>query len=491
MKKVQIEKKKLKRVFLLLTLLIVSTLMALFLPAMITLYLLYPTLVILYLLYLVQKEKSALSITLNVLFIVVGTLITFGVPVILSFMAFIHLYPSYLVLLTTLTLLYMLPIDRSSKWLKGFLFILLSTLLGLNTQLLDLFTQENTKVTTHYSKPLRLQPNAFVALTQNQKLLPTTYHKYDFLSFGANEGCGCGYWTFPKVGSIAITKLLQEQGIAYATEKVSPQRIVVDYVADASHYVLHIELRSHGVVLSSLDIQDKLPFQGIQNIKPKDLEALDYRWEYLLRHNIWNALLVYVSPPTDYTELITRFISKSIRVDAQTSHAQTSPKEINSTLSFSSEKIACSPKADDNYNDYTYLRWSLKHGDTTVTFTPKSLLFSEDNVTYTTKVDTNPYYNAHVPHMAIATDKYRYIVNVLEQKSSILLWKFTKQGTPSRQYLINLPKEVKLKGRRWHPISHFKINDDAISFRVYNIYEASQQKNMCHYDLLHVKVSDL
>jgi len=286
-----------KKLLLLLMMLFFSLGMALFLPAMLTLYIFYPILVIAYLAYLTTKQVPGKTISLNVLLIVLGTFFTFGLPWLISFLLFINIFPTYIVILITLIIMTLLPLKKYSVVIKIFIFIFLSLFIGLNTNLLFLsksFLGQDRKVNEIFYKKLNIKNNDFIEIQSNSKNIPTLYNKFDFLSFGSNEGCMCGYWELPQISkSTIVPYILGIKEVPFSWIKPSDKKIIIDYKEIQGLYNLHIKIFQKNELLSSLTIKDNLPFQGEKD-KSRNLENFDYRLEYLLRHNIWNAILYYL-----------------------------------------------------------------------------------------------------------------------------------------------------------------------------------------------------
>ena len=290
--------------------------MALFLPAMLTLYIFYPILIISYFVYLISKKASKKTIFLNALFIVIGTILAFGVPWLLSFILFIELFPTYIVILVTIILMKLLPLEKYSNITKIFIFILISTIIGLNTNLILLgknLLKQDRKITEIIKKKLIIKNGDFVELKGKGENIPIRYNKFDFLTFGSNEGCMCGYWIYPKVErSNIIPYLLRKKDIPFSLVKPSDKKIFIDYKETNKIYRLSIKIFQKKSLLSSLTIRDHLPFQ-YKNSKKRDLENFDNRLEYLIKHNIWNAILYYSNiAKVDNKKTISNFLDKSI-----------------------------------------------------------------------------------------------------------------------------------------------------------------------------------
>ncbi len=308
------------KLLLLSIILFISLAMALFLPAITTFYIFYPILVLSYLTYLTIKQFSGKTIFLNTLLIILGTIFTLGMPWLLSFILFIHIFPTYLVALTTLIIMTLLPLKKYSIIVKISIFIFISIIVGLNTNLLVLgksFLGQDRNVNEIFNKKLNVKNKEFIEINTNAKNIPIKYNKFDFLSFGFNEGCMCGYWEFPRINrSNLIPYILGNQGIAFSWTKSYDKKIIIDYHETQRLYSLDIKILQKDKLLSSLTINDYLPFQSIPNIDRKSLNNFDYRLEYLLHHNIWNAILYYSSLGlANNKKVIYDFLKKSININ--------------------------------------------------------------------------------------------------------------------------------------------------------------------------------
>lgn len=482
-----------KKLLLLLILLFSSLTMALFLPAMITLYIFYPILVISYLAYLTITQVSGKTISLNALAIVLGTIFTFGIPWILSFILFIHIFPTYIVALVTLIIMTLFPLKKYSIVIKIFIYIFLSMLIGLNTNLLFFaksFMGQDRKVNEIFNKKLNTIGKEFIEIKSNNNDIPISYNKLDFLSFGANEGCGCGYWEFPKLSkSTVIAHILGSREIAFSRIQASDKKIIIDYQEIQEFYNLNIKIFQNNKLLSSLTIEDSLPFQGKTNINRKDLNNFDYRLEYLLRHNIWNAILYYLGiGQIDNKKVISDFLDRSIstiKIDKNWAE----PTVNTASLLYNSNISLCTSNKDDNYKHYPFNNWYSRKKDYSIKLSPNPdrFIFNDNNVTYT----TIPHSNEFVWHHNISTyktTKYFFVLKTSFNPFRVIAWKFNHQGTFIKEIYIELPKNAKVDGRNWHPISHIKIVNNKISFKVNNIYEHDNKKNECSYSAVEIEI---
>ncbi len=483
-----------KKNILLLIMLFISLAMALFLPAMTTLYIFYPILIISYLSYLTIKQVPSKTISLNALFIALGTIFTFGTPWLLSFMLFIHIFPTYIVFLITLIMVNILPLKKYSRNIKIFVFIFLSTIIGLNTNLIFLsksFMNADRKINETFNKTLDIKDKEFIEIKSNSKNIPIAYNKFDFLSFGGNEGCGCGYWVLPKLSrSTIIPYILSSQEVPFSWIKSSDKKIIIDYQEIQGLYNLNIKIFQKDELLSSLTIKDYFPFQGITDIDQKEINNFDYRLEYLLRHNIWNAILYYLGVgQVDNKKVISDFLDKSIGTIKIDKNWTESTVEIIATLLYNSNFSLCTTNKDDDYKYYPFNNLNSREKDYSIKLSPNPdrFTFNDNNITYTTISHSNEF----VWHNNISTyktTKYFFVLKISFKPLRVILWKFNHQGSFIKEVHIKLPKNAKIDGRNWHPLSHIEVINNKMSFRINNIYEHDNKKNECSYSKVEIEI---
>ncbi len=461
---------------------------------MLTLYIFYPVLIISYLAYLITKKASKTTIFLNALFIVIGTVLAFGTPWILSFILFIDIFPTYIVILITIILMKLLPLKKCSTIIKIFIFILLSTIIGLNTNLVLLsknLLKQDRKINEVIKKKLIIKNGDFVELKGRYKNIPIRYNKFDFLTFGSNEGCMCGYWIYPKIErSNIIPYLLSIKEIPFSWVKPSDKKIVIDYKEANKTYRLSIKIFQKKRLLSSLVIKDHLPFQD-KNSKKRDLENFDNRLKYLIRHNIWNAILYYSNiTKVDNKETISNFLDKSInRIKKDKNWAQ-STTNITATLLYSSNLQLCTTDKSDDYRYYPFNTWNRRKRDYSIKLSPKPnrFIFNDNNITYTTLSHTKKFFwYGYITNYK--TPKYFLVFRIFSKPFRVVLYKFDHQGDFLQEIHIKLPKSATIGGRNWHPISHIKVINNKINFRVYSIYERHNKKNRCSYIQVEIKMN--
>lgn len=480
------------KLLLLLIILFISLSMALFLPAMTTFYIFYPILVILFLIYLKIKQVSLGKILLYALIISLGTVFTLGIPWILSFMLFINIFPTYVVVLITIIIMILLPIKEYSSVIKIFIFVFLSLLIGLNTNLLftaKYLVGQDREVTEILNKKLELNDKELIEIKRNSINIPLKYNKFDFLSFGSNEGCMCGYWTRPAINkSTIIPYILGIKEIPFSSVVPSDKKIIIDYKEIQEEYNLNIKILEKNELLSSLSIKDSLPFQGKTSNKAKNLNNFDYRLEYLLRHNIWNAIFYYFGiGKVDNKEIISNFVDKNINIIKTDQNWIKS--NIDSILIQNSDISLCNERNSDNYKYYLFNTWDSKEKNYSIKLSsnPNRFIFNDNNITYT----TISYSKEFVWHHRIATYKtseYFFVLKTTDSPFHVLLWKFNHQGDFLQEVHVKLPKNTKVGGRNWHPISHIEVINNKMSFRINNIYEHKNKKNECSYSKIEIEI---
>jgi hypothetical protein len=480
------------KLLLLLIILFICLSMALFLPAMTTFYIFYPTLVILFIIYLKIKQVSLGKILLYALIISLGTVFTLGIPWILFFMLFINIFPTYVVVLITIIIMILLPIKEYSSVIKIFIFVFLSLLIGLNTNLLftaKYLVGQDREVTEILNKKLELNDKELIEIKRNSINIPLKYNKFDFLSFGSNEGCMCGYWTRPAINkSTIIPYILGIKEIPFSSVVPSDKKIIIDYKEIQEEYNLNIKILEKNELLSSLSIKDSLPFQGKTSNKAKNLNNFDYRLEYLLRHNIWNAIFYYFGiGKVDNKEIISNFVDKNINIIK--TDKDWIKSNIDSILIQNSDISLCTERNSDNYKYYSFNTWDSKEKNYSIKLSsnPNRFIFNDNNITYT----TISYSKEFVWHHRIATYKtseYFFVLKITDSPFHVLLWKFNHQGDFLQEVHVKLPKNTKVGGRNWHPISHIEVINNKMSFRINNIYEHKNKKNECSYSKIEIEI---
>lgn len=483
-----------KKLLFLLIILFVSLVMALFLPAMPTLYIFYPILVISFLAYLRTKQISGKTIFLYAILIVLGTIFTLGMPWIFSFLLFIHIFPTYVVALITLIIMTLLPIKKYSKVMKIFIFIFLSIPIGLNTNLLFLgksFMNQDKKVNEIFNKKLNIKSKEFIEIKSNNKNIPIKYNKFDFLSFGSNEGCMCGYWTLPKLWkSTVVPYILSTKEIPFSWIKSSDKKIIIDYHEIQGLYNLNIKIFKKNELLSSLTIKDYIPFQNKIRIDQKSLNNFDYRLEYLFRHNIWNAILYYLNVgQVDNKKIISNFLNKNIDSIKINKNWTESTVKITSSLLHNSNVSLCTTEKDDNYKYYSFNNWKSIDKDYSIKLSPNPnrFTFNDKNITYTT-IPHSDEFAWHDNISTYKTSKYFFVLKTTFNIYKVILWKFNHQGDFLQEVHIKLPKNAKIDARSWHPISHIEVINNKMSFRINNIYEHKNKKNECSYSKIEIEI---
>jgi hypothetical protein len=355
---------------------------------------------------------------------------------------------------------------------KIIVFLLLSTLIGLNTKIIDIF-QPKHLVEEKINSAINLNQEDVIKIIGNNTEFPSTYNSYDFITFGANEAVG-GLWEYPKIETVNLLNLLQQREISYTYKNKSPYTIDIASSKNNNKHILNIQIKSNTKLLSSLKIMDKLPYQS--SINKEALDNFDQRLEYLLRHNIWNMLLFFssINSNIDNSSVINDFLNKSIKSIPKKSNWDVSTLDLNSTVLFKSEKLECTSNSGSDYKDYPFSKWVITNQYNRIKLAPEAnYIFDLDNTIYTTKDHSTPSIPWFDNHFAYSIDEYIYIFFTFEsRRQNISVLKFTKKGQFVNQYNIHLPQNMTLEGRDWHPISNVEFINNKMRFRVYNIYES-------------------
>lgn len=477
-----------KQVAFLFVVLVVSILSALFMPAMFTFYITFPIL----LLFIAIQDKYLFGV---LLFLFV---ISFGLVYIAIFMLFIYFFPTYIILLTTVLIIYFLP-KKIAIWSKIVLFFIISIILGLNTQLLniisDIFTQRPI-IEEKINNTLQLKATDIIKITGNTTELYTKYNKYDYITYSANEGWG-GFWEYPKIEKMSINDYFKKLYLPYTQKNDSPYIINLESSKNNSLYNTIIQIKSNGKILSSLKISDRLPF--LSKIDNRNLDNLDLRLEYLLRQNIWNAILLSTQrySKDNYVEtIISDFLKKSISYKPIYANWYKNTYFLKSNLIKTSDTEDCTTNFLDNYKYYEFNIWKEAKSNTSAKIANNIFSFDSNNTTYSTKILSKYSPNIQAYNEILWNDyNFSYAANnniyaffVFRLNKYIRIIQFTKTGKFVKELYIELPKDLILDGRDWHPISHVKIIGDKIQLRLYNIYELKDAKNQCKYNILETEL---
>ena len=244
-------------VYLLSILLFLSIISALYMPAMLTFYLGLPLLIL-----FVLKQRLSLSVFLTTIIVIgISVVLLVGFFIYLElFILFIHSFPTYVVLLTTLLLMHLIPLKMHLIF-KVITFILLSALIGLNTKIIDIMKHKYI-IEEKINGTLMLNDNDIVRIEGNTLEIPSFYNSYDFITFGANEAHG-GFWIYPKLESINIAELLQKREVSYTQKNNSPYILSINSSGNIKDHIIEIKVKSDSKLVSSLKIVDQLPYQSI------------------------------------------------------------------------------------------------------------------------------------------------------------------------------------------------------------------------------------
>lgn len=163
---------------------------------------------------------------------------------------------------------------------------------------------------------------------------------------------------------------------------------------------------------------------------------------------------------------------------------------IESTLIFSSNASRCSPGKYDKRENYEYLKWRNKYSDKSIKRGDDSFLFDINGTVQATKAETIEFINNYFRWCPYSANEFKYIFTTSFMDSSrIILWKFSNSGAFIKEIHINLPNNMRLEEGKGHHISHIKITDDTIQFRIYKIFQGNKDqkwRSMCSYNVFEI-----
>lgn len=444
--------------------LIVSILSSLFMPAMFTFNIGFPLFILSCIVYVSYRDKDIKLFIGLVVGIVGVSVLSIGLLYILAFNIFISIFPTFVVIILTLFILQYMPYH----WTKStkILFVLVVSLFfGLNTTIIKLI-KPVYEVQENIQERLVIQKKDIIQISNNSSY-PAFYNPYDFLSFGSNEGCMCGYWEKPRIENSDIKIFLQRKEISYTANKDLPQKIELNYdQTEENLFHLSIDIKSNDKIVSTLKITDKVPFSGDDTSKVS-LETFSYRLEFLQRHNIWHAILYYFFPTKhDINTIVNQFLEKSLDVQFE------KPKDwaknlynFSTLLVYASPLHECSNYKNDNYKDYEFNQWKQQNTSlANISFLAENrLFFKYEDVIYSTKLYSILKMNWSNYNIASVTEKGFYATQYpAKTKDIIPLWQFSSTGDFVKELHVSLPQEIELQGRTWHPISHLTVQDNTM-----------------------------
>lgn len=405
--------------------------------------------------------------------------IGFALYWVLLFTPFIHSFPTFVVLVLTLLLMHLIPI-KMPLYANIIIFLFLSTLIGFNTKIIELIEPKHI-IEQKIDTMVTLKNSDVIKITGNALEISSSYNPYDFISFNSNEGVG-GFWVYPKFESVNIAEQLQQREISYTQKNDSPYALNINSSNNKGRYITVIQFKSNSKLVSSLKISDQLPFQS--SISDRELENFDLRLEYMLRHNIWNAMLFFFSTHStrNNSDLINVFLDKSIKNNAKQADWSNNTYFIEGNLIQSEAKGACSEYDSNNYKSYAFNQWKDRSSDKSARIVPDNVFsFEANGTTHSTKIlsDYSPKIQAYNKILwdeydfSYSTENDIYAFYRFRSAKYIRILQFEKTGRFVKELYISLPKNVILDGRDRHPISHVEFKKNKMQFRIYNIYESN------------------
>lgn len=293
--------------------LFISILSALFMPVIISFYGGFLALIAFYILCFTQK-CNVKKYTVIFIVVIAGMLVT-GILYLLAYFFFIEIFPTFVILLTTLWIMQLVPYSFS-KMSKFFIFIIISSFFGLNTLLVQLVVPVY-KIEENIGNKLVIKDLNAIYLSSNAPKIPYTNNTYDFLSHDVfkydrnDEDNSKLKWRLPKRYFEDTIFFFDQLEIPY-TFNISPHEIKIEYnEIEQGIYHLSISVISNNEILSKLDITDRLlpnrdNEEGTSN-------SLHHRFEFLQKHNLWHYLVfLYKSNQPSVGKVIKNFLNQSI-----------------------------------------------------------------------------------------------------------------------------------------------------------------------------------
>jgi hypothetical protein len=453
---------------------IVSILSSLFMPPAITFYVVFP-LFILSMIILVSYGDKNIKLFFGLTLGIVGAFVlSIGLLYILAFIVFIHVFPTFVVILGTLLVVQYFKTQLSKKMLI-LMFIVISTIFGLNTTILDLIFP-HFKVEKNIGKMLQSDKNHIFQASNEFINLPNKYNPFDFLSFGANEGCMCGYWEEPKISYTNIEKLLQNEEIIYTKNKEASQKIEVDYDEHEGKYTLQIRIKENNTIISNLLIQDKLPLLTKVNA---DLDSFGKRFEFLYKHNFWNAVLYYYHQ-RNIENIIQQFIHESINIQVN----KYEKKELKAQfLKESDEEICSMPRVKKNLIEIDrssfYISPELFKQKIYINRVEgkdvfnSMALFNIDDIVHPVNIPNSDF--------AFATENFIYSLKYrLDDNHQVRMYQFLPNGELKNELLIQLSKDKTLvEPHKSISIDEVYIDKNLILIKIVNRSDKKLHQSFC------------
>lgn len=417
--------------------LLISILSALFMPVIISFYGGFLALVAFYILCFTKKYnvKTYIVITL----VVIMCVVLIGMLYLLAYFIFIEIFPTFVIVLITLWIMQWLP-NNCSQISKFFIFVIISSIFGFNTLLVQLVVPVY-KIEENIGEKLVIKDLNAIHLSSNAPKIPYSNNTYDFLSHDVfkydrnDEDNPKLEWRLPKRYFTDTTFFFDQLEISY-TFNISPHEVKIEYnEIEQGIYHLSISVISNNEILSKLDITDRLlpnrdHEEGTSN-------SLRHRFEFLQKHNLWHYLVfLYKSNQPSVGKVIKNFLNKSIVFEHESYHEYTLKtifvRESNTTI------FPIESKEHLIYiNTWEKDGKSFKIPNSNISLYQKDngdMKFDINNSSFSilSRKKVNPDlsqggYLDYFREKGFATDKYIYLLRA-HNDNQMSLWQFSKKG---------------------------------------------------------------
>ncbi len=262
-----------------------------------------------YFTYAKTKCYVAKIYTVGILFFaVIMTIFTFGLFYIFSMSYILQSLPTLIIfLLTYLIMKHFIKINN--RILYSIAFLSISTVLGLNTTLLDI---PNIEKEEHISKKIVLKKNESVFIDKNDSFL-CSFCTFCYPKYYGHEGNMKLFFKFPETNYSCTLGYL----LGYSREKIpysyNPSRVMIVKKESIQNrdYSLKVDIKENNISVASLSIKGKMPAFIDKNDQTTLFEK---RFYFLLKNNLWHFVAFEFLRITDNDKDIKDFVHDVIDV---------------------------------------------------------------------------------------------------------------------------------------------------------------------------------